>query len=718
VVYHYDGANNLTSVQDERHSTANTAYAYDPTNRLASVTQTLSTVSSGRIVTSYVYDVHGNLTSVTDPNGNTTTYLYDDFARILHQVSPVSGTTTYTYDPAGNLTSTTDANGATTARAYDALNRVTSATSSRSGLDTEVVTYAYDETSGGFGLGRLTTMSDPVAVMSYRYDRRGLLTTSTDDIGNYMTTFAYDADGNRRSLGYPSSRNVQTTFDFAGRPVTESSNGTSVITSASYLPFGPMTSMVYGNGTTKTMLFDSRYRPQENKLTTATAVIADYLYQEDAGGNITQIHDATSAAYNRDFAYDDLNRLTTANSGTSLWGNGSYQYDAMGNMTTQHVGSRTLSFSYVGSTPRIQTVTGSSPASVAYDNSGNEVQQIGNEALGSTYGPRNLLLHVSGDPGSDHFDYSYDGRGVRIFSAWTSGGPGQPWGFTRTRKSIYSPELHLIGQSDWEGLTMDGVFNGTEYIWFGDQPVAQTFTDPSLPTRYTFTDHLGTPLLQTDSTATVVWRAEYEPYGGVYTYRVGDESDPQALRLPGQEADPVLGGQKYNIFRWYRSEWGRYTQADPITNFERRRLWSYRDPSSGIRGIPRDSILLGENEYGYSRGNPLVVTDSLGLCSSCSSCPSPPIPASGCPWQTPYGPSVAQAYGNAIGGPFNNNLNGVSKTFPNDAWSNCVRGCLLCDWNPCKKEYRSGFYVAHARCYAVCALAFAANNYTPPLLSF
>jgi len=41
------------------------------------------------------------------------------------------------------------------------------------------------------------------------------------------------------------------------------------------------------------------------------------------------------------FGYDDLSRLTTANSGASLWGAGSYAYGAMGNMTSKSLGSST-----------------------------------------------------------------------------------------------------------------------------------------------------------------------------------------------------------------------------------------------------------------------------------------------------------------------------------------------------------------------------------------
>jgi RHS repeat-associated protein len=586
VVYHYDGANNLISVQDERHTTPNTTYAYDPANRLASVTQILSSAAGGQIATAYAYDLHGNLASVTDPNGNVTSYIYDDFGRMIRQTSPVTGITNYAYDALGNLSTMTDANNATTSRTYDAVNRVLSAVSSKTDSDTETVTYGYDASGAGRnGVGRLTTMNDPANTASYNYDRRGLLTTVADS--DLTTAFSYDADGNRSNVTYPSGRLVQYTFDFAGRPLT-AFDGTPLVSSASYLPFGPATSIAYGNGTTKTMQYDARYRVTENKLTTPVSVIADYLYQEDATGNITQIHDATNAAYNRDFGYDDINRLTAANSGTSLWGAGTYQYDAMGNITSLHIGSRSLSFSYLGSTPKIQSVSGSDPTSPFYDSAGNDV-------TARTYSARNLLTHVASGtdeiPNPDemsYLDYFYDGRGVRISSSLTT--PGfPPWGGTKTRRSVYSPELHLLGQSDWAAFALDG-FYGTEYVWFADQPVAQVSSDSSQSTRYTFTDHLGTPILQTDAAAAVVWRAEYEPYGSVYTYRAGDAGDPQALRFPGQEApESGLSNDEYNIFRWYRSGWGRYTQTDPI----------------GLSG--------GLNLFQYAASAPFTYSDHNGL---------------------------------------------------------------------------------------------------------
>jgi len=397
----------LSSVQDEKHTTANTSYSYDGANRIASVTQTLASAPGGQIVTRYAYDLAGNLTSVTDPNGNVTTYVFDDFGRMQRQNSPVSGTTSYAYDLAGNLLSTTDANSATTTRVYDSLNRVTSAVTSRASASESVTSTYDDSTPGNFGLGRLAAMNDPTGSTVYQYERRGLLRNEAKTIAGatYTTTFVFDANGNRNTIGYPSGLMAQTSFDFADRPYSLSTGSTSIVSAATYLPFGTLTSVVFGNGTTRIVQYDQRYRPLENKLTGPSGTIADYTYGEDAIGNITSIHDAVNPAYNRDLGYDDLNRLTTANSGASLWGAGTYAYDAMGNMTSSALGTwKSITASLVGSTPKLSSVVENGVSrGVSYDLIGSET------AVGSatySYSPRNQLTSEGNNA------YAYDGRGV------------------------------------------------------------------------------------------------------------------------------------------------------------------------------------------------------------------------------------------------------------------------------------------------------------------
>ncbi|MBC2415071.1 hypothetical protein, partial [Clostridium saccharobutylicum] len=65
------------------------------------------------VISRFTYDVRGNITGITDGNGNETSYLLDDWGRIVQIATPEGNVEKYTYDYAGNITSTTDANGGT-----------------------------------------------------------------------------------------------------------------------------------------------------------------------------------------------------------------------------------------------------------------------------------------------------------------------------------------------------------------------------------------------------------------------------------------------------------------------------------------------------------------------------------------------------------------------------------------------------------------------------
>jgi RHS repeat-associated protein len=405
----YDADGFLAAVQDENHGAPNLRYSYDALHRVSAVAQTLAGAPAGVATTGYAYDARDNLAAVTDPNGNTTRYQYDDFRRLARQDSPVTGTTLYAYDPAGNLTSTTDARGAVTQHTYDASNRLLTSVSQLAGAATETVTYAYDSAAlGSFGKGRLAQMSDPSGTTLYGYERRGLLASENRTLLDtaYATAYRYDANGNRSGITYPSGRQVAYTFDFADRPAGAAAGSTVFVASASYLPFGPESQLAFGNGTVQSRAYDLRYRPVENRLDGGSGPIADYLYGEDAVGNITSIHDALDATFNRDFAYDDLHRLTGASTGTSLWGPGGYSYDAMGNLLSLALGTtRAATFSYNGALPTLASVMeNGTTRAVTYDAAGNEVG-VGTGSF--TYSARNLLTT------GDGLSYTYDGRGVR-----------------------------------------------------------------------------------------------------------------------------------------------------------------------------------------------------------------------------------------------------------------------------------------------------------------
>jgi RHS repeat-associated protein len=105
---------------------------------------------------------------------------------------------------------------------------------------------------------------------------------------------------------------------------------------------------------------------------------------------------------------------------------------------------------------------------------------------------------------------------------------------------------------------------------------------------YIHADHLGSPQKMTDAAQTLVWDAQFDPFGEEVSIS-GAAAHP--TRFPGQYADPETGFS-YNYFRDYDPTIGRYVQSDPI----------------GLRG--------GINTYLYVRANPLNRIDPTGQATS------------------------------------------------------------------------------------------------------
>ena len=102
---------------------------------------------------------------------------------------------------------------------------------------------------------------------------------------------------------------------------------------------------------------------------------------------------------------------------------------------------------------------------------------------------------------------------------------------------------------------------------------------------YYINDYLGAPQIITDDSGSVVWQAEYLPFGNVNILTAEIENN---LRFPGQYYDDETG-LHYNWNRYYSPETGRYISSDPI----------------GLDG--------GMNLYAYVGGNPVNFVDPPGL---------------------------------------------------------------------------------------------------------
>ena len=183
--------------------------AYDDASRLSSLTRGSDTFS-------YLYDLAGNITRRTYPDGTQATYAYDDAER-LESVTSGGVTTSYAYDPAGDLTQTTlpTGNGYQQLRTYDRADRVTDVENTNGtvlsdfaytldpvGNPTEVVrtgslpeteTFTYDAsdrlTGVCFQSGTCPGGSDPF--IRWTYDPVGNRLTETRPAG--QTSYSYNS---------------------------------------------------------------------------------------------------------------------------------------------------------------------------------------------------------------------------------------------------------------------------------------------------------------------------------------------------------------------------------------------------------------------------------------------------------------------------------------------------------------------------------------------
>jgi len=110
--------------------------------------------------------------------------------------------------------------------------------------------------------------------------------------------------------------------------------------------------------------------------------------------------------------------------------------------------------------------------------------------------------------------------------------------------------------------------------------------DVSTGTIYYYSnDRLGTPQLMTDDTSTIVWEAQYKPFGEAsINFR---SSVVNNFRFPDQFLDRETG-LHYNYFRDYHPSIGRYVEPHPI----------------GLRG--------GVTMYAYCYNDPVDLVDPSG----------------------------------------------------------------------------------------------------------
>jgi RHS repeat-associated protein len=387
--------------------------SYDGLSRVTLVETGVDTAAAAN-ETAATYTANGQTATVTDANGNRTTYVYDGHDRLSRKRMPDPSTPgTSSISDFEDLTYETVAGGT----------RATPLVVSRRLRDGRAIGYSYD------ALGRLTDKDLPGAelTVTYGYDLLGRLTsaaTSAQTLG-----FTYDALGRRLSETGP-VRTVSSAWDSAGRRQYVVADGHYAIRFA-WLVTGELSALQNGS-------FDP---------------VVTFAYDDLGRRTATAAFDGTSSSR----SYDAVGRLTGLALDLPSSGNDvtfGYGYNPAGEIVSNTRSNDAYSYTghananIAGTANGLNQLTSVGGASLVHDDNGN-ISEIG--AAGYGYDSENRLVSA---PGGVTLGYDPLGRLYQVSDG------------TTTRLFLYDGD-HLFGEYAANGAPLMFYENGPDV----DEPV-------------------------------------------------------------------------------------------------------------------------------------------------------------------------------------------------------------------------------------------------------
>ncbi len=517
--------------------------------------------------TCYTYDQLGDLTGVTQGT-QTRSYSYDALSRLTSSVTPET-TTNYNYLTANqtlcsgnpNLPCTrSDARHTPIDYAYDQLNRLTGVTYTDG--KTHAIGYTYD--AGTSQKGFRTGMTDGSGSTTWSYYTNGWLQTEQRTIAGKTNTlsYTYNGDGTVATITYPSGNVVTYGIGSDERPTsaTDATHNLNYVATASYMPPGELSSMIFGqatgfSGITDTAGFNSRLLFTGATASTSTA--QNLVLNYNNNGTVSSVQNKVTSGLSESFTYDSLDRIlsaaTSATSGAGCWGQSfgpsgapppGPPDDRWSNLTEINVTQCTASSLSVTAGSATNQVT---TAGYGYDVVGNMTAD-GRTGYVYSFDAENHMTQASGTP-SGTWTYTYDGNGLRVEK--TNGTTG----------TLYWRDLsgNTIAETDLTGSTTDSAYR--EYIFFAGQRVAQRdATTPTPNVYFYYTDQVGSTTAISTAAGVSCYQATFTPYGQEMATQTTCSTN---YKFTGYERDAETGFD-YAFARYYNSTLGRFMSPDPL----------------------------------------------------------------------------------------------------------------------------------------------------------
>ena len=573
IQYTYDCMNRVTDVAQEISAmkTEYTHYSYneagDLTDMYTGMTAKWTALMdpSSYSHTRYTYDGRGNNTSLTDPLGQSESYIYDPLGYAA-SVKRRDGTIVlHVYNVFGKVVVEKIYPDITEAEPefWETDTRYTSTGAVQSvKADGDTVTYTYD------GLGNMLSETEGETVKTYTYDDRGRKSGYTLYVdGEEKSSAVYEYDVLNRLISVTEGGKTTTyTYDANGNRASQTIGA--VTTAYTYNKANLVTSI------TNTM---------ENAAGEDTEISRfGYTYYMD--GNIrTKTETLLGSTKTTAYTYDGAGRLwsETAEDGTI-----SYTYDARGNRTHMNNAGTVTAYTYDANNRLLSETTGGETTAYTYDANGNTLT-AGNRTY--TYNARGQQTGYT--DGTVTASYAYNPSGLR--SSKTVGGS--------TKYFIYNG-MNIVYEYDDSGETL--YYYGLNRTHNSDGEI------------YVYNAHGDVVQLVKDNAVTVSYT--YDAFGNI-TEQIGTNDNPFLYCGEYYDAETET---YYLRARYYNPANGRFSAEDTHWNLSNMlygdspvKMNEYED----ALGLNKYTLLpnteaIGQsgNLYVYCANNPVVYIDPNG----------------------------------------------------------------------------------------------------------
>jgi RHS repeat-associated protein len=335
----YTDASGVQQVRNEYDASGRLVAQYDALGNKIDLSQrdldthTQAVTDRNGNTTTYTFDDQGNITKVVDALGGVTTSTFDAFGNLLTTTDPLGRSTSTTYDtPSGTVLTQTDGLGHTTATEWNFYTMMGNHTPQNVKSTTDELghktTFGYTDPGmlravsdplghttsygwGGSNFDQLAQVTDPTGrTTTYQNDTQGRRTQETDPLG-HVTKYTYDASGHlltttvsRVVLGQTQTLTTSNTLDADGNilSTTDPLGGVSRSTWTAQQQLATQTDPL---GRVTKYAYDASGRPVQTTYPDGTTESTGY----DASGNVAKQIDRAGRATTT--AFDALNRATT-----------------------------------------------------------------------------------------------------------------------------------------------------------------------------------------------------------------------------------------------------------------------------------------------------------------------------------------------------------------------------------------------------------------------